>query len=106
MTDEDIRKLLGGYATHTLSESMFTLDGARVLARWGLLPAGATVDPSAIEPTTEPSWILDIDMFSSESVLFAVDSVVNNTRQFAERIYTFFRWAVTDDFLRLYGGRP
>jgi len=106
----EIRGITGtpaaSHATHTLSESMFTLDGARVLARWGLLPAGATVDPSAIEPTTEPSWILDIDMFSSESVLFAVDSVVNNTRQFAERIYTFFRWAVTDDFLRLYGGRP
>jgi len=105
----EIRGITGtpaaSHAVHALSESMFTLDGSRVLARWGLLPAGATVDPSAIEPTNEPSWILDIDMFSSESMPFAVDFVVDNTRQFAERVYTFFRWAVTDDFLRLYGGR-
>jgi uncharacterized protein (TIGR04255 family) len=106
----EIRGITGtpaaSHAVHTLSESMFTLDSARILARWGCLPAGATVDPSAIEPTNEPSWILDIDMFSSDPVPFAVDHVVDNARRFAERIYTFFRWAVTDDFLRLYGGRP
>jgi uncharacterized protein (TIGR04255 family) len=94
------------HAVHALSESMFALDTARILARWGRLPAGATVDPSAIEPTNEPSWILDIDMFSSEPLAFAVNHVVDKARQFAERIYTFFRWAVTDDFLRLYGGKP
>jgi uncharacterized protein (TIGR04255 family) len=106
----EIRGITGtpaaSHAVHSLSESMFTFGGSRVVARWGLLPAGATVDPSAIEPTNEASWILDIDMFSSESMPFAIDPVLNNTRQFAERIYTFFRWAVTDDFLRLYGGRP
>ena len=94
------------HALHALSESMFTLDGARVLARWGRLPAGATVDPAAIEPTNEPSWILDLDMFSSEPVPFSVDNVLDNAKRFAERIYTFFRWAVTEDFLRLYGGKP
>jgi uncharacterized protein (TIGR04255 family) len=70
------------------------------------LPAGATVDPAAIEPTNEPSWILDLDMFSSEPVPFDVDRVVDNARGFAERIYTFFRSAVTDNFLRPYGGKP
>jgi uncharacterized protein (TIGR04255 family) len=115
---EDIAKLVrpevrgitgtpaASHALHALSESLFTLDGARVLARWGRLPAGATVDPAAIEPTNEPSWILDLDMFSSEPVPFDVDRVVDNARGFAERIYTFFRWAVTDNFLRLYGGKP
>jgi uncharacterized protein (TIGR04255 family) len=94
------------HVLHALSESMFALDGARVLARWGRLPAGGTVDPAAIEPTNEPSWILDLDMFSSEPVPFAVDHIVDNARRFAQRIYTFFRWAVTEDFLRLYGGKP
>lgn len=95
-----------GRALHALSESMFAVNGARLLARWGRLPAGATVDPSAIEPINELSWILDIDMFSSQAVPFAVDHIVNDARRFAERIYTFFRWAVTEDFLRLYGGKP
>lgn len=94
------------HALQALSESIFAVNGARVLARWGRLPAGVTVDPSAIEPMNELSWILDIDMYSSESVPFAVDRVVDNARRFAERIYTFFRWAVTEDFLRLYGGKP
>ena len=94
----------GSHALHALSESMFAVDGARVLARWGRLPAGATVDPAAIEPTNELSWILDLDMFSASPVPFSVDRVVQDATRFAERIYTFFRWAVTNDFLRRYGG--
>jgi uncharacterized protein (TIGR04255 family) len=94
----------GSHALHALSESMFALDGARVLARWGRLPAGSTVDPAAIEPTNELSWILDLDMFSASPVPFSVDRVIQDATRFAERIYTFFRWAVTNDFLRRYGG--
>ena len=88
-------------ALHALSESMFALDGARLLARWGRLPPDATVDPAAIEP----SWILDLDMFSAEPVPFSTERVLEDAQRFAERIYTFFRWAVTDDFLRRYGGK-
>ena len=96
--------LAASHAVHALSESMFELPDARVLARWGRLPPGATVDPGAIEPVSEKSWILDLDMFSAKPVPFAVDSVLEVAQQFAERIYSIFRWAVTDDFLRRYGG--
>lgn len=92
------------HALHALSESMFELPDARVLARWGRLPPGATVDPSAIEPAQEKSWILDLDMFSAAPMPFAVDRVVTEAQRFAERIYAIFRWAVTDEFLRRYGG--
>jgi uncharacterized protein (TIGR04255 family) len=92
------------HAVHALSESMFALDNARILARWGSLPAGATVDPAAIEPADESSWILDLDMFSTSPMPFSVDRVVEDATRFAERIYTFFRWVVTSDFLRRYGG--
>jgi uncharacterized protein (TIGR04255 family) len=94
------------HVAHALSESMFELPDARVLARWGRLPAGATVDPAAIEPAQEKSWILDLDMFSAAPMPFAVDRAVAEAQRFAERIYTIFRWAVTDDFLRRYGGTP
>lgn len=95
------------HARHTLSESVFTVSepAAQLLARWGLLPKGGTVDPAAIEPIAEPSWILDLDMFRAETRTFDPSEVVADTRSYAERIYTFFRWAVTDDFLRLYGGK-
>ena len=94
----------GSRALHSVSESMFALDGARVLARWGRLSAGSTVDPGALEPTNEVSWILDLDMFTTSPVPFSVDRVIEDATRFAERIYTIFRWAVTTDFLRRYGG--
>lgn len=106
----EVRGIVGTPAAsrvvHAISESMFTLDGTHVLARWGCLPPGATVDPAAIEPTDELSWILDLDMFSTSPMPFSVERVLEEARRFAERIYTFFRWAVTDDFLRRYGGKP
>ena len=97
---------VASHASHALSESMFEVDDSRVVARWGLLAKDATVDPAAIEPIPEPSWVLDLDMFSARPVPFVVDRVVEDATRYAERIYTFFRWAVTDEFLRRYGGSP
>ncbi len=94
------------HAAHALSETLFALEDARVLARWGFLPAGATVDPAAIEPSTDKSWLLDLDMFSAAPMPFVVDQVVEHAQRYAERIYTIFRWAVTDEFLVRYGGKP
>lgn len=97
--------IAAAHAVHALSESMFELTDARVLARWGCLPPGATVDPAAIEPAKEKSWILDLDMFSATPMPFVVDRVVAEAQRYAERIYTVFRWAVTDNFLVRYGGK-
>ncbi|MHB8255454.1 MAG: TIGR04255 family protein [Acidiferrobacter sp.] len=97
--------IVGAHAIHALSESVFDLSDARVLARWGCLPPSATVDSAAIEPIEEKSWILDLDMFSVTPVPFVIDSVIANAERYAERIYTIFRWAVTDNFLLRYGGK-
>ncbi len=105
----EVRGILGTgaaiHATHSLSESMFELPDARLLARWGRLPPGASVDLSAIEPVDESSWILDLDMSSLQPKPFDVDTLVSDAQGFVERIYGVFRWAVTDDFLRRYGGK-
>lgn len=97
--------IASAHAAHALSESVFELPDARVLARWGVLPAGATVDPAAIEPASEKSWVLDLDMFSGAPMPFDVERVVVEAKRYAERIYTIFRWVVTDDFLVRYGGK-
>jgi uncharacterized protein (TIGR04255 family) len=106
----EVRGILGtavsAHALHTLTESMFAIEGGRLVTRWGLLPADATVDPAVIEPISEESWILDIDMFSSEAFAVGVDRIVGDAQRFAERIYTVFRWVVTDEFLQRYGGNP
>ena len=96
---------------HAISESVFVLpeDEGQVTVRWGLLPAQSTVDPGGLDPIDEPSWILDADAFQSfpaGSRELSVNSVVEQARNFAERIYSIFRWAVTDEFLRRYGGEP
>lgn len=102
-----VGRMIAQHARHTLSESLFVVPepAAQLLARWGLLPRGGTVDPAAIEPLDEPSWILDLDMFRSEPRTFDPSEVVADARSYAERIYTFFRWAVTNDFLHLYRGK-
>jgi uncharacterized protein (TIGR04255 family) len=94
-------------AQYALSETLFTLPDSmdQMLARWGLIPPHGTIDPTAIEPIDVPSWILDLDMFLSAQHDFDVSTLIGNTRRFAERTYTFFRWTVTDAFLRRYGGQ-
>lgn len=94
------------HARHTLGESLFAVpdSDAELQARWGSVPARGAVDPAAIEPIDLPSWILDLDMFRKASRAFDREAIIADVRLFAERIYTFFRWAVTEDFLRHYGG--
>jgi uncharacterized protein (TIGR04255 family) len=104
----EVRGIVGTPAArhvqHTLSESIFALENESVLARWGCLPAGATLDPSAIEPISEVSWILDLDMFSTKQVPYSSAILLKDVQRFSERLYTFFRWTVTKEFLRRYGG--
>ena len=95
------------YIHQTINESLFIIPdgGEQIVARWGTMPADATFDPEAIEAVAEPSWILDLDMSVSKNRDFRVEELMSEGQHFAERIYTFFRWAVKDDFLRRYGGQ-
>lgn len=97
---------VGEYLHQTISESVFNLpEGqAQMFARWGIIPANATIDPAAVEPINQPSWVLDLDMSVSVQRTFSVEALMSEAQQFAQRIYTFFRWTVTDDFLRHFGG--
>jgi len=99
---------LADRASHSLCETLFDLpnDHEKLLARWGRIPVNGTVDPAAIEPLPQASWILDLDMFSNKRRMFLPDDIVADAERYAERLYTFFRWVVTDDFLARYGGTP
>jgi len=87
----------------SLCESRFRRDTTNLNARWGILPANATTDPG-IEPVNEPSWILDLDMFAGGQRDFQVSAAIAEGITFAERLYAFFRWSVTDELLRRRGG--
>lgn len=94
------------YIQQTINESLFIIPdgGEQIIARWGLIPDGATFDPDAIEPIPEPSWILDLDMSLTKNRKFSIEELISESQRFAERIYTFFRWVVNDEFLRRFGG--
>ncbi|KAM3095574.1 TIGR04255 family protein [Phormidesmis sp. 146-35] len=90
----------------TINESLFNLPNGeeQIVARWGLIPAGTSFDLYAIEPIDQQSWILDLDMSLSKNREFNIGVLMHEAQHFAERIYTFFRWAVTPSFLRRFGG--
>ena len=99
---------LASQALHSISQTVFTLpdDPGQVMTRWGRIPAGGTVDPGAVDPIDESSWMLDIDAYDAVTRKFDVASILKQAQVFSERIYNIFRWAVTDEFLRRYGGKP
>ena len=94
------------YIHQVLHESLFILpSGAgQIAARWGKIPAHDTYDPYEIEAIGERSWLLDLDISTVQEQEFKIESLMEQAHNFTERLYTFFRWVVTDEFLRRYGG--
>ena len=98
---------LGASVIHLITEAQFLAeDGARIQGRWGKLPANASYDPDALEAVAKPSWVLDLDMFTTESQPFASNGLLTTATGFARCLYWLFRQMVTEEFLRFYGGEP
>ena len=92
---------------HQITETQFLApNGDRVQGRWGKLPANATYDPNALAPVAEPSWVLDLDMFTTESRPFVSEDLLATATGFAECLYWLFRQMVTMEFLKFHGGEP
>ena len=92
---------------HQITEAQFQAPGGtRVQGRWGRLPANTTYDPNALDAVEVPSWVLDLDMFTTQSQDFVSEDLVTTARSFAECLYWLFRQMVTMEFLRFHGGEP
>lgn len=89
---------------HSICDSVFQVRDATLHARWGLLPPGAAIDPIGVGAAEGPSWILDLDMFRAGPGDFDVRDLITMTSDFSDQIYRFFRWAVSPEFLRRFGG--
>jgi uncharacterized protein (TIGR04255 family) len=88
---------------HSVSGAQFATATGGSLLNWGLLSANGVFDPT-IPAIDTPSWLLDIDVFSSEKAVFDADQLIGVTRDLAARAYTHFRWAVTENFLETFEG--
>lgn len=102
---EDARPELGDSIIHFLSNAQFLAEGGnRIEGQWGYLPAKSTHDQNALDSIDEPSWVLDLDMFTSKPQRFESNELKQTARDFAECLYWLFRQMVTEKFLRHYGG--
>jgi len=100
-TEQDENAVLAS----ALTEARYDFpDKASFLARWGLLPAGTSIDN--VKPAySYPTWILDMDSFTEfgAGTKDGTD-IYEDVRELALRAYQFFRWAVTEEFLTSFGG--
>ena len=97
---------VGNHVDQTFTESLLSLPEhkEKIVARWGKLPRKATIDPAIVEPLDKSTWVLDLDMSISEQINFDVQEIKDKTNDFSKRLYTIFRWIVTEDFLRHFRG--
>lgn len=86
-----------------LSQAQFALpDDVQLVARTGVMPADTTFDPTL--PGAEGrTWTLDLDVSITTQAPFDQEVLVEQGRELAARAYRFFRWAVTEEFLRFFG---
>ncbi|WP_446830460.1 TIGR04255 family protein [Candidatus Foliamicus sp.] len=92
---------------HMVTQAQFVAQQGEIIqGRWGTLPPGATHDPDALQPIQEPSWVLDLDMFSQKPLPFNSGELVGKAEGFARQIYSVFRLMVTEEFLMHFGGKP
>ena len=97
---------LSEHVERATSEFFAQTDIGSLVARWGFMPPGQTHNPELMPSVGIPSWYLDTDVFQTfdPAVNFESFDFEKNTTRLASRAYSFFRWVVNDDFLRLYGG--
>ncbi|MFF1390881.1 TIGR04255 family protein [Rhodococcus erythropolis] len=94
-----------GELLSALSEAQYKFaDNSAFNARWGLLLPGMTLDPG-LPASSHKTWVLDMDSFRDYSAASrALDTFELEVRALAFRGYQFFRWAVTTEFLKTFGG--
>lgn len=95
-----------GVAVSGVSEYQYKLPANTGLqVRCGLLPPGVVLDPT-MAAAAGRSWLLDLDAYRTwqPADQYAADDIDAVTKELALRAYQFFRWAVTDEFLRTFGG--
>jgi len=95
----------GPDARQVITEFAAPAEPGELLARWGRLPVNMTVDPNLLPPVQEDSWLIDLDVSRTGQVAFEAKGIVETARSAAERVYAVFRWMVTEEFLKAYGGK-
>lgn len=90
-------------ALQSFDETVVALGDMALKIRTAFLPPRATIDPN-IPPMEEGTWLLDLDGFTPEPFDFDPVKASQRAANIAERIYRFFRWSMSDEAIRRFGG--
>lgn len=75
-----------------------------LVVHWGLLPPQTAIS-DLMERLDTTSWILDVDAYMqpAQEDGFVVGQALAALEGLSNRAYAFFRWAITDEFLKRFG---
>jgi uncharacterized protein (TIGR04255 family) len=92
---------------HSVSDTVLQITEDELLkVRSGLLPPMAVSD-HVLAPIDTQSWVLDLDIFTATGGFpFDPDTLDARLRLYAQHVYSFFRWATTDEFQEAFRDRP
>lgn len=82
---------------HLLTETSLTAKEGNVTARWGKLPKGGTIEPELLPPIGEPSWIMDVDMYTEQKIAFNEETISPIFQALIQRQYAIFSWMTTPE---------
>ena len=95
----------GREAHQIVTQLAAAAEPGELLAKWGRLPATVTIDQNLVPAIAEDSWLIDLDVSRTGQAAFEAKGIVETARSAAERVYAVFRWMVTEEFLKAYGGK-
>jgi len=107
---ELLNVLQSGIVQH-IDISMTEITGStkegKIIARYGLAPPKFSHDLEMAPPVGVKSWVLDVDSYSTNCAGKSFDAQMLCTEldKVAARAYAFFRWGVTEKFLKRFGAR-
>ena len=101
----DQMRFLHEATTFLMTHARFEAEEGLVAAQWGYVPADTTFDPAIVEAVSEASWVLDLDMSTSDQNLFEVSAIIEKSNEFAQRVYSIFRTLTKREFLNFFGGK-
>ena len=75
-----------------------------LVVHWGILPPQTAVS-DLMDRIDTSSWILDVDAYMQpvQEDGFVVGKALTALEELSNRAYAFFRWAITDEFLKRFG---
>ena len=90
-----------------ISRAVWPAKEGDILAHWGFMaPNERIANLDAVSPLEEASWILDLDMFTSDQMDdFNPEHISRKTGEFVDRIYALFLHVFTQKFIERRGGK-